>query len=309
MNIQNDVIAYLQVHAQLLVRTPSPHPDLWQGTLGQALVSLYVANALGDEALFEQGFGYLSTCIEAIYAGQYPATINATIAHGLTGLGFVLHSLIEDGLIENDLTSLLTDLDSFVYQGTRKYLQQSNFDYWRGGLGGLYFLCQRTQKRPELRDKVTQLVKIALKIKQIPLETGVVWLRIHDMSIARHKTEKIILQIASSLTATDAKTSYFLQQVSKLFPNQSESLFLPNPNQEFQKERLVSGLEEQCLYCQRLYALTGSAIYQNTYQAGIKALISSSPSSQIGFMKSLKGTLLLLAAYLHPKAVQWQQML
>lgn len=309
MSTQNDVTAYLEAQAPLLVRTPSPQPDLWQGTLGQALAALYAANVLGDEALFEQGFGYLSSSIEAIYSGHHPAMTNATLAHGMTGLGWVLHSLMEDGLIENDLESLLTDLDSFVYQGTQKYLQQGNLDYWRGGMGGLYFLCQRTKKNPELSDKVTELTKIALKARQIPLETGIVWLRMYEADIAPRMVEKVILQIASSVTPTDAKTSYFLQRVQALFPSQNAGDAFPVSHETPQKQGLVGGLAGQCLYSQRLYALTGNATYQNTYESGMKALMSNPPSSQIGFGEGLGGTLLLLAAYLDPQTTQWQQML
>jgi hypothetical protein len=137
--------------------------DLYSGHIGQALAGLYIAYHSDDEGAFEQYFGVLSHSIEAIYAGQYPQMMNATLAHGITGLGCALGALMDDGLIENDLASLLLDIDAFVARGAAQYLRQGNTDYLRGGLGGLWYLRGRLAQNNQALASVKELTALLLK--------------------------------------------------------------------------------------------------------------------------------------------------
>lgn len=129
------------------------------GTLGKIMSALYSASDQEDEALFGQKFQELTLLIDEIYSGKHPQMINATLDNGLAGLGLALHCLIEDGLIENDLEPLLTDIDAFVYRGAKKFFLQSNHALGTGGQGGLHYLSLRQAKNPTAKKYVTDLMK------------------------------------------------------------------------------------------------------------------------------------------------------
>lgn len=138
------------------------------GKLGQIVSGLYKANEQEDEHLFEAHFQALTLLIEDIYSGSYPQMINATLENGLAGLGLALHCLMEDGLIENDrndgpLEPLLTDIDTFVYNGAKKYFLQGNHALSTGGQGGLYYLSLRQIKNPTAQKYVAELMRKAKK--------------------------------------------------------------------------------------------------------------------------------------------------
>ena len=84
---------------------------LFEGNLGKLMSGLYISSALNNESLFDESFELLTNTINDIYSGKHPQTMNATLAQGMTGLGFVLQSLMADGLIENDLEAILIDID------------------------------------------------------------------------------------------------------------------------------------------------------------------------------------------------------
>lgn len=138
------------------------------GTLGKIVAALYTAYEQEDEALFEQNFQALTQLIDEIYSGKHPMMINATLDNGLAGLGLALHCLMEDGLIENDrndgpLEPLLTDIDTFVYNGAKKYFSQGNHALSTGGQGGLYYLSLRQIKNPIAQKYVAELMRKAKK--------------------------------------------------------------------------------------------------------------------------------------------------
>ena len=136
---------------------------LFEGNLGKIMASLYISSALNDEPLFDESFELLTITINDIYGGKHPQTMNATLAQGMTGLGFVLQSLLADGLIENDLEAILIDIDQFVYLGTKKFLSRQNLDFAYGGLGGLYYLHRRIDRNELIRNNLADLEKTLKK--------------------------------------------------------------------------------------------------------------------------------------------------
>ena len=136
---------------------------LFEGNLGKVMSGLYISSALNNEPLFDESFELLTNTINDIYNGKHPQTMNATLAQGMTGLGFVLQSLMADGLIENDLEAILIDIDQFVYLGTKKYISHQNLDFAYGGLGGLHYLHHRIDQNKEVQSNVADLEKTLKK--------------------------------------------------------------------------------------------------------------------------------------------------
>jgi hypothetical protein len=135
------------------------------GALGKIVLALYAAAEQENEELFGQHFEALTNFINDVYSGKHPDMMNATLGHGLAGLGLALHCLIEDGLIENDsgsLESLLTDIDAFVYAGAKKYFSQGNTIF---GEGGLFYLNKRQNKNPAVKKYIADLMKVKKNAK------------------------------------------------------------------------------------------------------------------------------------------------
>jgi hypothetical protein len=138
------------------------------GQLGKVVASLYAATEQDNEELFGQHFEALTNLINDVYSGKQPLMMNATLDNGLAGLGLALHCLMEDDLIENDsgpLESMLTDIDAFVYAGTKKYFSQGNTAFGTGGEGGLYYLTTRQNKNQVVKKYIADLMKVKKNAK------------------------------------------------------------------------------------------------------------------------------------------------
>ena len=66
--------------------------------------------------------------------------LNSTFENGLSGLGYVLQLLINEGVLETEYESQIEEINEIVFNDALNLLEQNNYDFVRGPFGMLFYL-------------------------------------------------------------------------------------------------------------------------------------------------------------------------
>nr|WP_299388526.1 lanthionine synthetase C family protein [Allomuricauda sp.] len=127
------------------------HIGVLHGISGIALFLFYYARYLNTNTLTETATNILEEALEKINQGYG----HSTFCTGISGMGWVLGHLDEQGFIDVDNDGLLWEIDDFLYSIMISNASEKNFDYLHGGIGhALYFLSRfKNTKSPVLKEK------------------------------------------------------------------------------------------------------------------------------------------------------------
>ncbi|WP_025146321.1 lanthionine synthetase LanC family protein [Pedobacter jeongneungensis] len=121
-------------------------------TIHKRLDSLSLFSGLSSQILAKIEFGKhfqndnIKSAINAdinhlFYLIENLNTLNATFSNGLSGAGWLILILNEEGLIDINPDLLLEEIDDFVIEQLKMYLKYQNFDILHGSIGiGIYLL-------------------------------------------------------------------------------------------------------------------------------------------------------------------------
>jgi lantibiotic modifying enzyme len=105
------------------------------GKMGVSLFMLYHWFLFKDKDSYEYGCLLMDECVKAISHGEF---YSPTFCAGLSGVGFLLHTLKKNKIITFDNTD---DIDDYLYEAMLMEINKKNYDYLHGYLGiCLYFI-------------------------------------------------------------------------------------------------------------------------------------------------------------------------
>jgi lantibiotic biosynthesis protein len=105
-------------------------------------------------------------------SGEATKTLfGASFSSGGAGMGYVIKTLHNDGLLDMDLQDELSELDEYLFQSALAMIEQDgNLDYLHGAAGIIYYFSHRLPDDGS-HEKATQLIKAFIK-KKIVTPTG-----------------------------------------------------------------------------------------------------------------------------------------
>ncbi|UHG94939.1 lanthionine synthetase LanC family protein [Spirosoma oryzicola] len=178
------------------IETSVPKNDtLLSGRIGRMVYYFYLFRYYQDELFGERAVAILEEIVSNIQEKTSPYLLKYPFSFGLSGFGYVMSLLIEEGIIDIDFEDQLVEFDELIYQGALPELAKGNTDYLHGGMGAVLYLTRRLKNpavRPYLETMVSILDQLAIRD-----ERG---LRFPNTHIARmNQSDNINLGLAHGL--------------------------------------------------------------------------------------------------------------
>lgn len=160
-------------------------PSMLAGSLGSYLFLFLNARVCGDS--------YQS--IEAGFSDHLMKAINnpkPTFADGISGVGWLLQTLINNEILEADeLESLLLEIDSLVYNYAIEQLKVNNHDFLYGPIGEMVYLVSRVNANPEVEVFLTEISKQLIGVGE-QSQNGFFWYESEFMLEKNQKASEVI---------------------------------------------------------------------------------------------------------------------
>lgn len=133
--------------ANCLLHNQASNISLMAGKAGIALFWAYYSE-YADSVNLEEILTPLLTDIFQVIRGS---NISPTFCNGLSGIGWTLKHLEQNGFLEINSDSYSKSFDDFLYPHMLNYIQNGNYDYLHGALGiGLYYLNYSSDSKVQL---------------------------------------------------------------------------------------------------------------------------------------------------------------
>ncbi|MCP5051679.1 MAG: lanthionine synthetase C family protein [bacterium] len=135
------------------------NPGLMGGKAGFALFFFYYAKFTMEDKYADRGVELLSEIFDSINEGF---TFH-THAGGLSGIGWTVEHLAQNGFIDADTNEVLEDLDAYLHKTMLYDIKNENYDFLHGAVGnGTYFLARGADSKAGtcLKELVDQLDEV-----------------------------------------------------------------------------------------------------------------------------------------------------
>ncbi len=241
-NIAYNIDEILEKLMELLESFHCQNDSVWSGNIGQLLYAIYFYKYMDKPEWGEKALSIIEILFEKLENMENPNLYGASLANGISSLGFVLTIMEREEI--GDFEEQLSLFDKIIYDGSIRLIEKNNTDYLYGITGAINYLSLRTNK-PLVKEYVEYLVDcLAAKViytpkgsyfhnshlddistKNIEIDFGLAHgqcgilltlLKIHKQNIACEKLEKILLNgvnfILNHKTNTDfqnEKYSFF----------------------------------------------------------------------------------------------------
>jgi lantibiotic modifying enzyme len=157
----------LDVHAKAYSNV-----GLLMGLPGAILFKLYYAQYLNKEQHIDEAYELIQECFEKFDTHQ----LLLTYCDGVAGFGWTLDHLVQRDLLDSDNDTLLSDLDTTLYNQMVRNFENQEFDFLHGATGyAFYFLNRyRITSATDLKDKykaylhfyIDEIIEISVKDEQ-----------------------------------------------------------------------------------------------------------------------------------------------
>jgi len=151
------------------------------GVSGIALFLFYYARLKNDNLQAEIALTVLSKSFKQINKGN----LYQTYCSGLSGFGWTINHLNQEGFIEID-DSLLIDTDEYLYKTMQSYLNEGNYDFLHGAIGcGFYFFkryksTSSKQLKSQYKTYLLHLIELLEDLSEKD-NKGLKWLSVIDI--------------------------------------------------------------------------------------------------------------------------------
>lgn len=133
-----------EISTSVLNAKPLYAPNLMGGALGNALFLYRYYMYFEDEKHLEKSFEIISRVMQnpdhLSYESKY------TFGSGLAGLGWMLHHIQNDGIIDVGDNEFFTELNVVLFNKMKYYLEADNFDFLYGAAGICWYFIKTNQK-------------------------------------------------------------------------------------------------------------------------------------------------------------------
>ncbi|MGB3342807.1 MAG: lanthionine synthetase LanC family protein [Aequorivita sp.] len=131
------------------------HSDFFEGILGVVYYLSTINSILKDEAFNEKIADLINIVFNRVSSGDYLISRYSNLSYGLSGLGYVIHDLVEKGMLDEVHLEPFIDIDLLIYKSALKDIESGNFDFMNGVPGVLfYFNAKNSNYRDEIIDKM-----------------------------------------------------------------------------------------------------------------------------------------------------------
>jgi lantibiotic biosynthesis protein len=158
-----------QLHAIIESNTPA-NDSLLGGGLGMAFYYYHLYKIFNNEDYADKALDFIEHAVNL--SGEADKTLfGASFSAGGAGMGYLIKTLHDDGLLDMDLEDELSDLDEYLFQSALAMIvQDGNLDYLHGAAGIIYYFSHRL---PDARshERVTRLITAFIQ-KKIVTENG-----------------------------------------------------------------------------------------------------------------------------------------
>lgn len=113
---------------------------LFSGKLGLIHFYLTLYKDRKDTEFLSKISDILSSILERIETGESDVQLNSSFSNGLSGLGYMLSTLINEDILENDFKDQIDSINEIVFNACEKCLENNDFDFISGSIGMLYYL-------------------------------------------------------------------------------------------------------------------------------------------------------------------------
>lgn len=146
-----------------IIETVEPKNDtLFSGRIGQIVFYFYLFRYFEEEKYADKGIELLETVLQHIDTKKSPYLLKYPFSYGLSGLGFVISLLKDEGIIDIEFDKQLESFDDIVYSKALEGIEERNTDYLHGSLGGLLYFTRRLSN-PKVKGYLVNLVKALSK--------------------------------------------------------------------------------------------------------------------------------------------------
>lgn len=145
------------------------HIGLINGKCGVSIFYLYLWIYTRKEVYKHKALKILEQAAEEINQDN----INFSFATGLSGIAWTIEHFKNNGLIDNNASDILGDLENACFRVSLNLLEHENFDYLHGGLGfGIY--CLEKTCADEQKSMLSKMVQIIIN-KSRTIKSGRAW--------------------------------------------------------------------------------------------------------------------------------------
>ncbi|WP_118951866.1 lanthionine synthetase LanC family protein [Taibaiella helva] len=178
---------------EVLSLVPPLHHGFLGGSLGLLYYYYYAGEALQDEALYDKA----DALLEQVFAhlnDDKGSLSGYAFSDGAAGLGYVLSNLQQNGLLDFDIDTELTDIDRYIFDAALDHITKTKVDYLHGAMGALHYFSSRVQT-PVINQYVNELTA-AFCTAAISHDNGIYFL---NSSLERLDNKKVDLGLAHGL--------------------------------------------------------------------------------------------------------------
>lgn len=166
----------------LLQANTAYHHGFLGGSLGLLYYYFNASKTLQSDSILEKAETLLAQVFEDINeTGR--GFRGVSLSNGAAGFAYTVNYLQQEGFIDIDIESELSEMDKFLYDTAAELLQKDEIDYLHGALGVLFYFTTRSKNSVIIKNYVTELTAAVCQ-KALKNTTGL-WFK--NYSIERLK--------------------------------------------------------------------------------------------------------------------------
>lgn len=160
-----------EIFGFLLNEAMSKHYSILNGEMGKALFMVNYFHFKKDQRALNKFLDIIKTISSNLQSFVNPMI--GSLSMGITGFGWLLAHVEKHGLADIKATKLLKQLDEVILSKSLEMLNEGNYDYLHGGLGGgMYFLNRGNNKKNHL---ILSKILNDLETKAVEFGNNMAW--------------------------------------------------------------------------------------------------------------------------------------
>lgn len=152
-----------QVNSDVIKIKTDEHCQVISGVLSDALFLLISGKNLNDQNLINRSYELIDYHLET--AEKF--ILNYKWAHGITGLGWMIATLCDKGLLDSSILGEIAELDECIGKSMLYDFEFESYDFSVGALGKIHYFLERNNKvaRNYIVQAVDYLDQSAIRLK------------------------------------------------------------------------------------------------------------------------------------------------
>jgi lantibiotic biosynthesis protein len=150
----------------IIENTEDKNDSLLSGQIGKILYYFYLFRYFEEDQYADKGVEILENVLHNIETKKSSYLLKFPFGSGMSGLGFVISLLKDEGIIDIDFENQLISFDEIVYIKALEEIAEKNTDYLYGAMGVFLYLSRRLSNpkvEGYLEEMIDALTKTAIE--------------------------------------------------------------------------------------------------------------------------------------------------